>query len=157
MREKLLGCFGLSQQKNGDLICTLFALLIGVGITSALNGSSLFSLAFALAIISIFEINKFLDAGGKKDNILIGKVVGVWIAFTAIIFGAIKIQIPSPFVVSAILAFGGFLLFSRWRPSSISWLDRNLKGGLGVILAEVVAGFAGGVLGLVILSLSPAH
>jgi len=153
MREKFLTCFGLNRFKYSQIICVGVATLVGLGVIFLLNASSLFTLAFALGVIGVFEINKFLDDSGQKEDILIGKVVGVWISLSAVIFGAIKHNLPYPLIIAGVLSFGLFLLFTIWRPSTISWIDRNLKGGLGVILSEVVAGFAGGILGLLILSI----
>ncbi len=39
------------------------------------------------------------------------------------------------------LAFGLFRLFDIWKPYPIRELDRNVKGGLGVMLDDVVAAF----------------
>ncbi|WP_266170059.1 phosphatidylglycerophosphatase A family protein [Dyella subtropica] len=50
----------------------------------------------------------------------------------------------------AVLAgFALFRLFDVWKPWPIGWLDRRLKGGLGVMMDDVVAGlFAAVVLGV---------
>ena len=39
------------------------------------------------------------------------------------------------------LAFGLFRLFDIWKPYPIRELDRNVKGGLGVMIDDVVAAF----------------
>jgi phosphatidylglycerophosphatase A len=51
----------------------------------------------------------------------------------------------------AVLAgFALFRLFDVWKPWPIRWLDRHLKGGLGVMVDDVVAGvFAAIVLAMV--------
>jgi phosphatidylglycerophosphatase A len=44
-----------------------------------------------------------------------------------------------------------FRLFDVWKPWPIRWFDRHVKGGLGVMIDDVVAGvFAGVVLALVL-------
>lgn len=41
----------------------------------------------------------------------------------------------------AVLAgFGLFRLFDVWKPWPIRWFDRHLKGGLGVMVDDVIAG-----------------
>jgi phosphatidylglycerophosphatase A len=46
------------------------------------------------------------------------------------------------------VGFGLFRLFDVWKPWPIGWLDRQLKGGLGVMADDAVAGvFAAVVLG----------
>ncbi|RUM73584.1 MAG: phosphatidylglycerophosphatase A, partial [Sulfurovum sp.] len=44
-----------------------------------------------------------------------------------------------------------FRLFDIWKPSTIGWIDRELKGGFGVMLDDVLAGIAGGFLSTLIL------
>ena len=43
------------------------------------------------------------------------------------------------------LAFIFFRLFDIWKPSIIGKIDRDVKGGLGVMGDDVVAGFAAGI------------
>jgi phosphatidylglycerophosphatase A len=33
-----------------------------------------------------------------------------------------------------------FRLFDIWKPWPISWLDKNITGGLGIMLDDLVAG-----------------
>ena len=40
-----------------------------------------------------------------------------------------------------LLGFALFRLFDIWKPWPVSWADRRIKGGLGVMLDDVVAGF----------------
>ena len=40
-----------------------------------------------------------------------------------------------------ILGFGLFRLFDIWKPWPIRWLDRRVKGGFGIMLDDLVAGF----------------
>jgi phosphatidylglycerophosphatase A len=53
---------------------------------------------------------------------------------------------------TVVLGFALFRLFDVWKPWPIRYLDRHLKGGLGVMADDVVAGvFAAAVLKLVLL------
>lgn len=51
--------------------------------------------------------------------------------------------------------FGGFILFrifDIWKPWPVSWADREIKGGLGVMLDDVIAGvYAAAVVGLLLV------
>jgi phosphatidylglycerophosphatase A len=38
-----------------------------------------------------------------------------------------------------VAAFLAFRLFDIWKPFPIGWLDRNVKGGLGIMLDDVMA------------------
>ena len=39
-----------------------------------------------------------------------------------------------------LLGFVLFRLFDIWKPWPISWMDRNIKGGLGIMLDDLMAG-----------------
>jgi len=39
-----------------------------------------------------------------------------------------------------LLGFVLFRLFDIWKPWPISWLDRKVSGGLGIMLDDVLAG-----------------
>jgi len=44
--------------------------------------------------------------------------------------------------LGAVWVIGGFLLFRLfdiWKPWPIRWIDRNVKGGLGIMLDDVIA------------------
>lgn len=72
--------------------------------------------------------------------------VGLWIALLPLLWW--------PSWWGLVLGFLLFRLFDVWKPWPIGWLDRRLKGGLGVMVDDVVAGlFAAIVLALVARSL----
>ncbi|MDJ0739839.1 MAG: phosphatidylglycerophosphatase A [Gammaproteobacteria bacterium] len=53
------------------------------------------------------------------------------------------------------VGFGLFRLFDIWKPWPIGWLDRRVRGGLGIMLDDLVAGvFAAACLQLLALWLS---
>lgn len=39
-----------------------------------------------------------------------------------------------------IIGFSLFRLFDIWKPIPIGWIDKNMKGGFGIVLDDVVAG-----------------
>jgi phosphatidylglycerophosphatase A len=41
---------------------------------------------------------------------------------------------------AVVAGFGLFRLFDVWKPWPIRWFDRHLKGGLGVMVDDVIAG-----------------
>ncbi len=49
-------------------------------------------------------------------------------------------------LTSVILAFALFRLFDIWKPWPVSWADQNLKGGVGVMTDDMIAGLMAGVL-----------
>ncbi len=74
--------------------------------------------------------------------------IGQWIALVPLLMPALLP--PSGITWWMVLAgFALFRLFDVWKPWPIRWLDRHLKGGLGVMVDDVVAGiFAAIVLAL---------
>lgn len=66
------------------------------------------------------------DAG----EIVADEVVGMWLALALL---------PRLWWLAA-LAFVLFRLFDIAKPGPVGWLDRNVKGGLGVMLDDVAAG-----------------
>ena len=50
-------------------------------------------------------------------------------------------------IIIYLCAFFLFRLFDIWKPWPISWADKNLEGGLGILLDDLIAGlFAGGII-----------
>jgi phosphatidylglycerophosphatase A len=73
--------------------------------------------------------------------------IGQWIALIPLLIPAL---LPSSGASWWMLlaGFALFRLFDVWKPWPIRWLDRHLKGGMGVMVDDVVAGvFAAVVLG----------
>lgn len=77
---------------------------------------------------------RFTAVVGEEDSsmIVVDEVIGMWIALLPMIMGY-----PPVFVLFAFLFFRFFDILKPWP---ISWLDKNIKGALGVILDDVLAG-----------------
>ncbi|MBA8888423.1 phosphatidylglycerophosphatase A [Dokdonella fugitiva] len=70
--------------------------------------------------------------------------VGQWIALLPLVLA------PRGWPWVAV-AFGLFRLFDVWKPWPVSWADRRIHGGVGVMLDDVIAGaYAALVLALVL-------
>jgi phosphatidylglycerophosphatase A len=68
--------------------------------------------------------------------------IGQWVALLPLLV------LPAPWW-AIVLGFVLFRVFDVWKPWPISWLDRRVKGGMGVMVDDVVAGaFAAVVLAL---------
>ncbi len=72
------------------------------------------------------------DGGADPSYIVVDEVVGQLIALSVV---------PADPLYYA-LAFLGFRFFDIVKPWPISWADRSVKGGLGVMLDDVFAGLA---------------
>jgi phosphatidylglycerophosphatase A len=152
--NKLLLTFlgsGLSPIAPGT-VGTIAAMPFGFLAIYYFGASSLTTLVIVFTIIGILEINKYEKAGGEHDNksIVIDEAVGVWLTM-AITYGGISLWQNSYIIyIAGVLSFLGFRLFDIWKPSTIGYIDRKVKGGLGVVGDDLLAGFAAGVLNLLI-------
>jgi len=143
---------GLSPKAPGT-VGTLASLPVGVGILYLFGMQTLFMMTLAITIIGIFEINKYEQATQIHDqqHIVIDEASGMWIALMIAISTASTLSYSYAEPLAIVLSFASFRLFDIWKPSTIGWIDRELKGGLGVMLDDVLAGIAGGMLSVVIL------
>ena len=94
--------------------------------------TTLFLATILLSLIAVNEINKEEAQSGLHDasEIVIDEVAGIWLALS--MSGATWLQI-----VFSVLYFR---LFDIWKPSVIGRIDREVKGGLGVIGDDLLAG-----------------
>ncbi len=93
-------------------------------------------------LLAIWIVDRACRATGVGDasQIVLDEVVGQWLALLAA---------PKSLVAVA-LGFGLFRFFDIVKPPPVSWADRRLRGGLGVVLDDVLAG----VLAAAVLHLS---
>lgn len=135
---------GLSPIAPGS-IGTLVALPLGFLISYYIAPSTLLLSALLISVIAIKVINNYERDGLFHDRreIVIDELVGVWVTISIIghsIFGL---------VLSYIL----FRIFDIWKPSVIGKIDRKVKGGLGVMGDDLLAGLFAGIFGLIIIGI----
>jgi phosphatidylglycerophosphatase A len=143
---------GLSPKAPGT-VGTLASLPVGLFVLYYFGMETLFMLTLAITIIGIFEINKYEKTTGIHDqqHIVIDEAAGMWLSLMIAISTATTMTYPYAEILAIIFSFAAFRLFDIWKPSTIGWIDRELKGGLGVMLDDVLAGIAGGLLSVVVL------
>ena len=90
----------------------------------------------AFILFSWLVCNKADQDSESKDNsfIVIDEVAGMIVALSFI----------SHDVIFYLFTFLLFRLFDIFKPWPISWVDKNIKGGLGILLDDLIAGFAAG-------------
>lgn len=118
---------------------SLFALPFAWAILTVFGGVGLALAAAALFAIGIPCANAFIRRAMTEDPapVVIDEVVGIWLV----------LSLAAPSLTAFTLGFILFRLFDVLKPWPVSWADRTLKGGLGVMLDDVLAaGYAGGVL-----------
>jgi len=136
-----------------NAVSSLLALCIGAAIVYTAGMQTLFMLAFVLSIITVFESGKFVANGGETATVAIDKAVGIWFAMMIVLSVGATLPLPYAQPLSLLLTYFAFLGFEAKKPSTIGWMDRELKGGLGIVLADIVAGIASGVLAALLLTL----
>jgi phosphatidylglycerophosphatase A len=88
------------------------------------------------ATIAVFLVGWWASARVAQESrasdpgyVVIDEIAAQWLVLTAL---------PPRFWLY-VAAFIAFRLFDIWKPFPISWLDRNIKGGLGIMLDDVMA------------------
>ena len=99
-------------------------------------------LAIFFTILGYRLVNEYEANGGIHDDkrIVIDEIAGVLIAIG--LLGNLK----EDTLIKLFLAFISFRLLDIWKPSIIGKIDKNAKGGLGVMGDDVLAGIFGGIL-----------
>ncbi len=102
--------------------------------------------ALAVATIVVFLIGwwaseRIVRSDGLEDPswVVIDEVAGQWLT----------LLFTPPSLLGYAIGFALFRLFDIWKPWPVSWADQKIKGGLGIMLDDVLAG----LMGLVILTL----
>ncbi|WP_104722719.1 phosphatidylglycerophosphatase A family protein [Helicobacter mesocricetorum] len=134
---------GLSPKAPGT-IGTLVAIPFAYFIAS-FSHTTLFLLALLVSALGIKIIDHYEKEGLKHDSkeIVIDELAGVWVS----------IAMVGNTTFGIILSFIFFRIFDIWKPSIIGKVDKTIKGGLGVMGDDLLAGFFAGLLGLIIIGL----
>jgi len=116
---------------------SLFALPIGWAFA---NESGVIGLGIATIVVSLVGIwaaNAYMAQAGEHDPgpVVIDEVAGQWLT-----------MLPMAAMMTwqgLLVAFILFRVFDIWKPWPISWADKNIEGGLGVMVDDILAGIAG--------------
>ncbi len=116
---------------------SLAAIPFGYLVLEYFHPSNLIFLAALIAVISIKIIDEYEKEVGVHDSkeIVIDEVVGQWIAMA----------LAGSTILGIVLSFIFFRIFDIWKPSFIGKIDREMSGGKGVVLDDVLAGVFGGI------------
>ena len=135
-----VGFSGLSPKAPGT-VGSFVSLIIGLFLLEFLHPSTLFLLALLITVIAIKQIDIYEKEVGMHDGkeIVIDELAGMWITLSICGINSSNILYMAP------IAFIFFRLFDIWKPSFIGKIDRDVKGGLGVMGDDVLAGIAAGI------------
>ncbi len=126
---------GYSKKAPGT-IGSLVALLLGLPIL-IFSANTLFLAAVLIGFIAITQIDKEEEESKIHDSsyIVIDELVGMWLAMA----------ISGLSLAGVILSFIFFRIYDITKPSLIGKIDKEVKGGLGVVADDALAGVLAGL------------
>jgi len=146
-----LGYSGLSPKAPGTM-GTLVSLPLGMAILIYFDVTTLFLAASLISIVAIKIINQYEEQSGNHDDqrIVIDELAGMWFALsiapaTTVALSQV-LDLQNGFLIQSLLSFVLFRAFDITKPSIIGRIDRDAKGGIGVMGDDIIAGFAAGIL-----------
>ncbi len=132
---------GYSKKAPGT-IGSLVALLLGLPIL-IFSANTLFLGAVFVGLIAIAQIDKEEEETKRHDSshIVIDELVGMWLAMA----------ISGLSLAGVILSFIFFRIYDITKPSLIGRIDKEVKGGLGVVADDALAGVLAGLSVLLVI------
>ncbi|GAA8621780.1 phosphatidylglycerophosphatase A [Helicobacter pylori] len=134
---------GYSKKAPGT-IGSLVALLLGLPVL-AFSANTLFLGAIFVGLIAIAQIDKEEEESKVHDSsyIVIDELVGMWIAMA----------ISGLSLAGVVLSFIFFRIYDITKPSLIGKIDKEVKGGLGVVADDALAGVLAGLSVLLVINI----
>ncbi|EMG89724.1 phosphatidylglycerophosphatase A family protein [Helicobacter pylori] len=134
---------GYSKKAPGT-IGSLVALLLGLPIL-IFSANTLFLGAIFVGLIAIAQIDKEEEESKVHDSsyIVIDELVGMWLAMA----------ISGLSLAGVILSFIFFRIYDITKPSLIGRIDKEVKGGLGVVADDALAGVLAGLSALLVINI----
>ena len=165
MQKLFVTFFGVGLLKPAPgTLGSIAGAIVALPILIFFGVNTLFLASCLLFVISISIINDYEKKCGSHDNseIVIDEVAGIWITLSiAGSVGEIFSINFSPIIegfngvswLGVILSVIYFRIFDIWKPSIIGRVDKSVKGGLGVMSDDILAGFFAGIAVLITISL----
>ncbi len=109
------------------------------------SANTLFLAAVLIGLIAIAQIDKEEEESKIHDSsyIVIDELVGMWLAMA----------ISGLSLAGVILSFIFFRIYDITKPSLIGKIDKEVKGGLGVVADDALAGVLAGLSVLLIINI----
>jgi len=145
-----VGYSGLSPKAPGT-VGTLVSLPLGMAILLLLGPQTLFLAMLLVTLIAVKVIDDHERAGNPHDDqrIVIDELAGIWLALSiapgVMVAPDTLLEWGNGFVVQSLLAFAFFRLYDIKKPSMIGRIDREAKGGIGVMGDDLLAGVLAGI------------
>ena len=110
--------------------------------------------SYGMALAGVFLVGWFVAGEAEKiidkpdpGCVVIDEIFGMFITLCA----------APPRWEVVIAAFLLFRLFDIWKPFPISWLDRHINGGLGIMLDDAMAGIYAFLAMRLLIFIGPWH
>ncbi|GAA8678864.1 phosphatidylglycerophosphatase A [Helicobacter pylori] len=134
---------GYSKKAPGT-IGSLVALLLGLPVL-IFSANTLFLAAVLIGLIAIAQIDKEEEESKIHDSsyIVIDELVGMWLAMA----------ISGLSLAGVVLSFIFFRIYDITKPSLIGKIDKEVKGGLGVVADDALAGVLAGLSTLLVINI----
>ncbi|GHP46537.1 phosphatidylglycerophosphatase A [Helicobacter pylori] len=134
---------GYSKKAPGT-IGSLVALLLGLPVL-IFSANTLFLAAVLIGLIAIAQIDKEEEESKIHDSsyIVIDELVGMWLAMA----------ISGLSLAGVVLSFIFFRIYDITKPSLIGKIDKEVKGGLGVVADDALAGVLAGLSVLLVINI----
>ncbi|WQY00395.1 phosphatidylglycerophosphatase A [Helicobacter pylori] len=132
---------GYSKKAPGT-IGSLVALLLGLPVL-IFSANTLFLGAVFIGLVAITQIDKEEEETKRHDSshIVIDELVGMWLAMA----------ISGLSLAGVVLSFIFFRIYDITKPSFIGKIDKEVKGGLGVVADDALAGVLAGLSALLVI------
>ncbi|GAA8482663.1 phosphatidylglycerophosphatase A [Helicobacter pylori] len=132
---------GYSKKAPGT-IGSLVALLLGLPVL-IFSANTLFLGAVFIGLIAIAQIDKEEEETKRHDSsyIVVDELVGMWLAMA----------ISGLSLAGVVLSFIFFRIYDITKPSLIGKIDKEVKGGLGVVADDALAGVLAGLSALLVI------
>ncbi len=107
------------------------------------SANTLFLGAIFVGLIAIAQIDKEEEETKRHDSsyIVIDELVGMWLAMA----------ISGLSLAGVVLSFIFFRIYDITKPSLIGKIDKEVKGGLGVVADDALAGVLAGLSALLVI------
>ncbi len=109
------------------------------------SANTLFLGAVFVGLIAIAQIDKEEEESKIHDSsyIVIDELVGMWLAMA----------ISGLSLAGVVLSFIFFRIYDITKPSLIGRIDKEVKGGLGVVADDALAGVLAGLSALLVINI----
>ena len=137
--------------KAPGTVGTLVSLPFGVALLMFFGSQTLFMFSVLITLIAIKSIDKYEAFNETHDDsrIVIDELVGMWLALAiapGMAFGVSDLaNVSNGLAVQILLSFIFFRIYDIKKPSLIGRIDREAKGGWGVMGDDILAGIAAGI------------